>query len=112
MLARRLNYCVARRSPLDSVVRMFTSGLGTVRWETSLAGDHLEFKVSGPLSWSTSSIFADAVSLMRHQSEYERFLLDSGYELSLVEERRRTPERRKCPRDERDRRRSAELTAI
>jgi hypothetical protein len=97
---------------LDSVVRMFTSGLGTVRWETSIAGDRLEFKVSGPLSWSTSSVFPDAVSLMRHQSEYERFLLDSGYELSQVEERRRRPDRRRGPRAERDRRRSADLTAI
>jgi len=91
---------------------MFTSGLGTVRWETSMAGDQLEFKVAGPLSWSTSSVFQDAVSLMRHQSEYERFLLDSGYELSQTEERRRQPDRRKQPRGERDRRRSGELTAI
>ena len=111
-LARRLNYSLAEAQGLESVVRMFTSGLGTVRWETSLAGDHLEFKVSGPLSWSTSSIFPDAVSLMRHQSEYERFLLDSGYELSHVEERRRQPDRRRNPRDDRDRRRNGELTAI
>jgi hypothetical protein len=95
---------------MESVVRMFTSGLGTVRWETSLAGDQLEFKVSGPLSWSTSSIFPDAVSLMRHQSEYERFLLDSGYELSVTDERRRQPDRRRYPRRDRDRRRSTELT--
>jgi hypothetical protein len=91
---------------------MFTSGLGTVRWETSLAGEHLEFRVSGPLSWSTSSVFSDAVSLMRHQSEYERFLLDSGYELSHIEERRRMPDRRRHQRGVRDRRRCAELTAI
>lgn len=92
---------------------MFTSGLGTVRWETSIAGDKgLEFKVTGPLAWSTSAFFPDAISLMRHQSEYERFLLDSGYQVSLVEERRTRRDRRKCPRPDPDRRRSSELTAI
>lgn len=92
---------------------MFTSGLGTVRWETSLVGDKgLEFKVSGPLAWSTSSVFPDAISLMRHQSEYERFLLDSGYQVSHVEERRMRLDRRKAPRSNNDRRRSPELTAI
>ena len=92
---------------------MFTSGLGTVRWETSIAGDRgLEFKVSGPLAWSTASFFPDAITLMRHQSEYERFLLDSGYEVSLVEERRTHCDRRRGPRPDPDRRRSPELTAI
>jgi hypothetical protein len=95
------------------VVRLFTSHLGTVRWETSVAGEHgLEFKVSGPLAWSTSSIFPDAMSLMRHQSEYERFLLDNGYKVSHVEERRRRPDRRRHPRDDSDRRRRSELSAI
>jgi len=96
------------------VVRLFTSHLGTVRWETSVAGDQgLEFKVSGPLQWSTSSVFPDAMSLMRHQSEYERFLLDNGYKVSHVEERRRRPDRRLRQRgDDSDRRRRSELSAI
>ena len=98
---------------MASVVRLFTSHLGTVRWETNHAGDlGLEFKVCGPLAWSTSSFFPDAISLMRHQSEYERFLLDNGYKVAHVEERRKRPERRKYPRSESDRRRRAELTAI
>ena len=96
------------------VVRLFTSHLGTVRWETSVAGEQgLEFKVSGPLAWSTSSVFPDAMSLMRHQCEYERFLLDNGYRVSNVEERRRRPDRRQHPRgDDSDRRRRSELSAI
>lgn len=98
---------------MEHVVRLFTSHLGTVRWETSVAGDQgLEFRVSGPLAWETSSFFPDAMTLMLHQSEYERFLLDNGYKLSIVDERRRNGDRRQYPRDTPDRRRRAELTAI
>jgi hypothetical protein len=98
---------------MDPVIRLFTSHLGTVRWETSIAGDQgLEFKVCGPLAWTTSSVFPDAMTLMRHQSEYERFLLDNGYQVSRVEERRSRPDRRKHPRADRERRRRPDLTAI
>jgi hypothetical protein len=98
---------------VEPVVRLFTSHLGTVRWETSVAGEQgLEFKVCGPLAWTTSAIFPDAMTLMRHQSEYERFLLDNGYRLSIVDERRKRPDRRRQPRPDRERRRSADLTAI
>src|SRR5262245_48805267 len=98
---------------MDPVIRLFTSHLGTVRWETSIAGDQgLEFRVTGPLAWETSSFFPDAITLMRHQSEYERFLLDNGYKLSIVDERRRRVDRRKYQRDSPDRRRRADLTAI
>ena len=98
---------------MECVVRLFTSHLGSVRWETSIAGDQgLEFRVCGPLAWSTSSIFPDAMSLMRHQSEYERFLLDNGYKVSLIEERRTSVDRRKTARSGYDRRRRADLDAI
>lgn len=98
---------------MGSVVRLFTSHLGTVRWETNVAGEQgLEFKVCGPLAWSTASFFPDAMSLMRHQSEYERFLLDNGYKVSQIDERRRRPDRRRYPRGESDRRRRPELSAI
>ena len=98
---------------MEPVIRLFTSHVGTVRWETSVAGEQgLEFKVCGPLAWTTSSIFPDAMTLMRHQSEYERFLLDNGYRLSITDERRKRADRRRQPRPDRDRRRSSELTAI
>jgi len=98
---------------MEPVIRLFTSHLGTVRWETSVAGDQgLEFRVTGPLAWETSSCFPDASTLMRHQSEYERFLLDNGYKLSIVDERRKNSDRRQHPRGTADRRRRAELTAI
>lgn len=98
---------------METVVRLFTSHLGSVRWETSVAGDEgLEFKVTGPLAWATSSVFPDAMSLMRHQSEYERFLLDNGYKLSLVDERRKRLDRRQQQRESPDRRRRSELSAI
>ena len=98
---------------MGPVVRLFTSHLGTVRWETNIVGDQgLEFKVTGPLAWATSSFFPDAMTLMRHQSEYERFLLDNGYKLSLVDERRKRLDRRQHPRESHDRRRRSDLTAI
>jgi hypothetical protein len=98
---------------MDPVVRLFTSHLGSVRWETSIVGEQsLEFRVCGPLAWSTSSVFSDAMTLMRHQSEYERFLLDNGYKISMVDERRKRPDRRKSVRSSFDRRRRADLDAI
>jgi len=98
---------------MDPVVRLFTSHLGSVRWETSIVGEQvLEFRVCGPLAWSTSSVFPDAMALMRHQSEYERFLLDNGYKISRVDERRKRPDRRKTARSSFDRRRRSDLDAI
>ena len=91
---------------MERVVRLFTSEIGTVRWETSIvATEGLEFRVWGPQLWSTSVMFPDAKALMRHQSQYEDFLLDSGFELLPVEERRTVADRRTCSRDGRDRRR-------
>jgi hypothetical protein len=86
---------------------MFTSESGTVRWETCLAGtDGLEFKVWGPDSWRNSSVFTDAFTLARYQTEYERFLCASGFSVSIENDRRRTGERRQTPREGPDRRRS------
>jgi len=107
------NYSPMVPQAMDCVIRLFTSHLGSVRWETSIAGDQgLEFRVCGPLVWSTSSIFPDAMSLMRHQSEYERFLLDNGYKISMTDERRHRLDRRKAPRAGYDRRRRSDLDAI
>jgi hypothetical protein len=90
----------------EPVIRMFTSNAGTVRWETSIAGDSgLEFKVSGPDNWGNSSYFADPTALVRFQAEYERFLRASGFELSLVNDRRWRGERRHSARTADDRRR-------
>jgi hypothetical protein len=92
---------------MEPVIRMFTSEMGTVRWITRVAGaDGLEFSVSGPDSWRNSSLFRDPIALVRFQSEYERFLRENGYAVSLVNDRRRRDERRACARGD-DRRRPA-----
>jgi hypothetical protein len=92
---------------MDPVIRMFTSGAGTVRWETTLAGaEGLQFNVSGPDSWRNSSVFADAFALAKYQKEYESFLKESGYSVSLVNDRRSGLERRVWPREGKDRRRT------
>jgi hypothetical protein len=94
-------------SSMEPVIRMFTSDAGTVRWETTISGDAgLEFKVSGPDNWCNSSYFADPTALARFQAEYERFLRASGFEISLVNDRRWRGERRVAPRNDEDRRRS------
>lgn len=88
---------------MDPVVRMFTSDSGTVRWVTTRAGAKgLEFSVSGPDTWRNSSHFTDPMALARFQAEYERFLRDNGFSLSLVTDRRW----RAVPRPDGDRRRS------
>jgi hypothetical protein len=90
---------------MEPVIRMFTSEMGTVRWITTMAGaDGLEFSVSGPDSWRNSSLFRDPMALVRFQSEYERFLRENGYAVSLVNDRRRRDERRAFARGD-DRRR-------
>ena len=87
---------------MESVIRMFTSESGTVRWVTTMAGAKgLEFSVSGPDAWRNSSHFTDPMALMRFQAEYERFLCDNGFSVSLVADRRW----RAVPRPD-DRRRS------
>jgi len=85
---------------------MFTSVAGTVRWITTMTGtEGLEFSVSGPDSWRNSSLFRDPMALVRFQAEYERFLRENGYSVSLVNDRRRRGERRAFGRGD-DRRRA------
>ena len=92
---------------MEPVIRMFTSEAGTVRWVTTMAGvEGLEFSVSGPAAWRNSSLFTDPMALLRFQTEYERFLRDSGYEVSLVADRRWRGDRRERRRGDEDRRRT------
>jgi hypothetical protein len=91
---------------MEPVIRMFTSDGGTVRWVTTMAGaEGLEFSVSGPDAWRNSSLFTDPIALLRFQTEYERFLRASGYEVSLVNDRRWRGDRRGSARPGADRRR-------
>jgi hypothetical protein len=84
---------------MEPVIRMFTSDAGTVRWVTTMVGAQgIQFSVSGPEAWRNSSFFSDPMALLRFQTEYERFLRASGYEVSLVNDRRWRPERREWPR--------------
>ena len=93
------------QATMAPVVRMFTSEVGTVRWVTRMTGaSGLEFEVSGPDQWRNSQFFADPMSLVRFQAEYERFLRQNGYAVSLVNDRRWRPERRESPRPGEDRR--------
>src|SRR5262245_40166983 len=95
----------SEHSVVEPVIRMFTSDSGTVRWVTTVAGtEGLEFSVSGPDTWRNTSLFTDAMALMRYQAEYERFLRASGYSVSLVNDRRWRTERRALARPEADRR--------
>jgi len=88
------------------VVRMFTSDLGTVRWETTIAGTQgLEFKVTGPEKWGARSLFPNPMELVQYQSEYERYLIESGFSVSMVNERRVGQDRRRAPRPGPERRR-------
>jgi hypothetical protein len=92
---------------MEPAIRMFTSESGTVRWVTRVAGaEGLEFSVSGPDHWRNSSVFGDPTALERFQAEYERFLRDNGFSVSLVNDRRWRADRRTSPRPEADRRRS------
>jgi hypothetical protein len=91
---------------MEPVIRMFTSDAGTVRWITTMVGAQgMQFSVSGPEAWRNSSFFSDPMALLRFQTEYERFLRASGYEVSLVNDRRWRGDRRAFPRPGSERRR-------
>ena len=62
------------------VVRMFTCDQDTVRWETRIVeGRGLELRVFGPGALRRDYAFADALSLVEYQVQYERQLLLNGY---------------------------------
>jgi hypothetical protein len=87
------------------VVRMFTCEFDTVRWETRIAdGRGLELKVFGPGGLRRAYAFADALSLVEYQVQYERQLLSNGYGVLPHSERRAGYDRRRRPRAVEDRR--------
>ena len=89
-----------------ATVRMFVGEFGTVRWETTPKGQRgLELDVKGPQDAAASHEFADPLALVEYQSTSERRLLNAGYEVSPVNERRARSERRVKARITRDRRR-------
>ena len=89
-----------------AVVRMFICELDTVRWETRIAdGRGLELKVFGPGALRREYAFADALSLVEYQVQYERQLLANGYGVLPLSDRRTGYDRRRRPRTAEDRRR-------
>jgi hypothetical protein len=88
------------------VIRMFTCEVDTVRWETRIVEGHgLELKVFGPGALRRDYSFADALSLVEHQVQYERQLLLNGYTVMANSERRSGYDRRRRSRITDDRRR-------
>ena len=88
------------------VIRMFTCELDTVRWETRIAdGRGLELRVFGPGALRREYTFADALSLVEYQVQYERQLLLNGYNVLPQGDRRGGHDRRRLPRPTEDRRR-------
>ena len=89
-----------------AVVRMFSSELDTVRWETRIAdGRGLELRVFGPGNERRAQAFPDAMSLVQYQVQYEWQLLSNGYTLLPLSERRGGSDRRQQARTTEDRRR-------
>ena len=87
------------------VIRMFAHELDTVRWETRIAeGRGLELRVLGPGALRRSYAFADAVSLVEHQVQFEQQLLSNGYGVLPDGERRTGYDRRRQRRTAEDRR--------
>jgi len=87
------------------VVRMFACEFDTVRWETRIAdGRGLELKVFGPGVLRRAYTFADAMSLVEYQVQYERQLLSNRYNVLPLSERRSGFDRRRRSRMTEDRR--------
>ena len=86
------------------IVRMFVGEFGTVRWETRVKGKGLQLVVTGPRDVVTVHDFQDPLELVEFQSTAERRLLNTGYEVSEVLDRRAGGDRRSKTRTK-DRRR-------
>lgn len=88
-------------------VRMFIGEFGTVRWETKVKGRRgLQLEVKGPRDASAAHDFEDPLALVEYQSMAERRLLNTGYDVAPVSERRSGRDRRGPGRSARDRRRA------
>lgn len=89
------------------MVRTFTGEQDTVRWETRIVeGRGLELRVLGPGALRRDLVFANAMSLVEYQVQYEQRLLLNGYTVLPASERRSGYDRRRLPRPTQDRRRS------
>ena len=87
---------------------MFVGEFGTVRWETTAKGKKsLQLEVKGPRDAAAVHDFPDPLALVEYQSTAERRLLNTGYDVSPVAERRTGKDRRGKSRSK-DRRRSGE----
>ena len=87
-------------------MRVFVGEFGTVRWETTAKGKRgLRLTVKGPRDAVAEYDFPDPLALVEYQSIAERRLLNTGYEVSPVTERRHGKDRRGKPRAK-DRRRA------
>lgn len=90
-------------------VRMFVGEFGTVRWETSVKGERgLQLDVKGPRDAAAEHDFPDPLALVEYQSTAERRLLNTGYAVTAVTERRSGKERRGKNRSSQERRRTDE----
>ena len=88
---------------------MFVGEFGTVRWETTAKGERgLELEVKGPRDAAAAHDFPDPLALVEYQSTAERRLLNAGYEVTPVTERRSGKQRRTANRKSPDRRREEE----
>jgi hypothetical protein len=86
---------------------MFVGEFGTVRWETTAKGKKgLQLSVKGPREASAFHEFEDPLALVEYQSLAERRLLNTGYDVAPVVERRSGKDRRGKGRKSRDRRRN------
>jgi hypothetical protein len=86
---------------------MFVGEFGTVRWETTVKGRRgLQLEVKGPRDAADAHEFPDPLALVEYQSTAERRLLNTGYEVTAVTERRSGTERRGKGRSSRERRRA------
>jgi hypothetical protein len=85
---------------------LFTRGHESVHLEVQDGRFGPQLLIRGPGSASRLCDFQDLGSLLEYQSSYEKELLDDGYRLCAIAERRSGEERRTKSRTKRDRRRT------
>ena len=91
--------------PVQRTALLYTKDQHAVRLEVLESAGVLRLIVFGPGTAYHAFDFPNGKSLTEYQTTYERELLESGFQLQAIAERRRSADRRARPRDDKDRRR-------
>jgi hypothetical protein len=94
-------------STMQRTAWLFTKDQQSVRIELCPTSDGMQLTIEGPGNASSAHDFPPGTSVERFRQEYERTLVEDGYKLQVIAERRGDP----APSGARERRRKRDTDA-